>query len=140
MNRPDKEQYYSIIAMDVASRSTCLRRQYGAVLVKNDEIIATGYNGSPRGEVNCTTRGCCWREKNRIPQGERYEECVAVHAEQNAMISASRAEMIDSELYLYGFDVKQGESIEAAPCKICMRMLKNAGIRRYYSGCEWHEL
>jgi dCMP deaminase len=110
----------------VAQRSTCIRRQYGAVIVKNDEIIATGYNGSPRGEENCCDRGQCWREANNIPHGERYEACRSVHAEQNAIISASRSDLIGSTMYLVGFE--NGKPIQAIPCDICARLIKNAGI------------
>ena len=124
--RPSKSDYYLSIAKEVAQRSTCLRRQYGAVIVKDDEIVSTGYNGSPRGESNCCDVGECWREQNNIPHGERYEECVAVHAEQNAIISAARREMNGGILYLYGEE--NGEPIQSCPCKICKRMIKNAGL------------
>lgn len=124
--RISKNQYYLNIAKAVAMRSTCLRRQYGAVIVKNDEIIATGYNGAPRGESNCCDTGICYREAHNIPHGEQYEKCVAVHAEQNAIISASRAEMIGSTMYLAG--IENGVEIEAVPCLICERLIKNAGI------------
>lgn len=130
--RVNKYLYYYNIAKAVASRSTCLRRRYGAVIVKNDEIIATGYNGSARGEENCCDKGICWREEHNIPHGEQYEKCVAVHAEQNAIISASRKEMIGANMYLYGceWDKKKSKwvEIEAEPCLICERMIKNAGI------------
>lgn len=124
--RPSKNKYYLSIAKEVSKRSTCLRRQYGAIIVKNDEIVSTGYNGAPRGDPNCCDVGDCWREKNNIPHGERYEECVAVHAEQNAIISASRKEMIGGVLYLYGEE--NGVPIKSCPCKICKRMIKNAGL------------
>ena len=125
-NRIDKDTYYINIAKAVSKRSTCLRRQYGAVIVKNDEIIATGYNGAPRGFENCCDVGKCWREAHNIPHGEQYEKCVAVHAEQNAIISAPRDKMIGSTLYLYGEE--NGVSINAEPCLICRRMITNAGI------------
>lgn len=128
--RPDKHQYYLDIAAQVAKRSTCLRRQYGAVIVKNDEIISTGYNGSARGVRNCCDIGECWREAHNIPHGEQYEKCVAVHAEQNAIISASRKDLIGATLYLVGFE--NGERIagdRTKPCVICQRMLLNAGIQ-----------
>lgn len=124
--RIDKDQYYMNIAHAVSMRSTCLRRKYGAVIVKNDEIIATGYNGAPRGEENCCDVGECWREAHNIPHGEQYEKCVSVHAEQNAIISAPRDKMIGSVLYLYGEE--NGVPIAAEPCTICWRMIKNAGI------------
>lgn len=126
--RPSKHNYYLDIAKAVARRSTCLRRQYGAVIVKNDEIISTGYNGAARNEPNCCDVGTCWRESHGIPHGEQYEKCVAVHAEQNAIISAARSEMVGSTLYLYGME--NGETISAKPCEICERMIKNAGILR----------
>ena len=128
MNRPDKKAYYLDIAGEVAKRSTCLRRQYGAVITQGDEIIATGYNGAPRGEPNCCDVGACWREENAIPHGERYEACRAVHAEMNAIISASRREMIGATLYLVGLE--NGRRIKAQPCDICRRLIVNAGIER----------
>lgn len=127
-NRPSKDEYYLGIAASVTERSTCLRRRYGAVIVNNDEIIATGYNGSPRGEGNCCDTGECWREAHNIPHGEQYEKCVSVHAEMNAIISAARKDMVGSTLYLAGFDGI--ESINAIPCTICRRLIKNAGIKR----------
>ena len=129
-NRVPKNEYYLEIAKAVASRSTCLRRQYGAVIVKNDEIVATGYNGAPRGEPNCCDAGECYRQRMGIPHGEQYEKCVAVHAEQNAIISASRNEMLDATLYLYGHDCATDEVLEAEPCLMCRRMIKNAGIAK----------
>lgn len=126
--RVSKKEYYLGIALAVAKRSTCIRRQYGAVIVKNDEIIATGYNGSPRGEQNCCDIKYCWREANSVPHGERYEACKSVHAEQNAIISASRKDMIGSVMYLVG--IEKGKVIKAVPCDICRRMIVNAGIRK----------
>ena len=134
MNRISKDEYYLSIAASVAKRSTCLRRQYGAVIIKNDEIISTGYNGAARGEENCCDTGVCWREANHIPHGEQYEKCVAVHAEQNAIISAARGEMLGGVLYLAGFD-SNGELAEPAPCMICRRMIKNAGIAEVVCKC-----
>ena len=140
MNRIDKDEYYLKIAKSVASRSTCLKRQYGCVIVNNDEIIATGYNGSPRGEVNCCDLGFCKR-LNQPHNSGNYDDCHSVHAEQNALISASRKDMIGATAYLYGqeimketitassgFRMYQALEIEAFPCPICQRMLKNAGI------------
>lgn len=129
MKRISKRDYYLGIAAEVAKRSTCLRRQYGAVIVKNDEIVATGYNGAPRGEANCCDVGECWREKNNIPHGEQYEKCVAVHAECNAIISASRNEMLGSTLYLAGFEGFNTTNENPVPCMICSRLIKNAGIK-----------
>lgn len=126
MSRISKYQYYFNIAEAVAARSTCLRRQYGAVIVNGDEIIATGYNGAPRGEANCCDVGACWREENKVPHGERYEACRSVHAEQNAIISAARKDMLGATLFLVG--IEDGKEIDAEPCEICRRMLVNAGI------------
>lgn len=129
MNRPEKDLYYLSIARAVAERSTCLRRKYGAVIVKNDEIISTGYNGAPRGEVNCCDLGVCAREEAGIPHGERYEMCRSVHAEMNAIISASRNEMSGARLYLAGFDCYSEEWLQSPkPCTICARLIRNAGI------------
>ena len=128
MERISKRDYYLSIAAEVAKRSTCLRRQYGAVIVKNDEIIATGYNGAPRGDENCCDVGSCWRDRHNIPHGEQYEKCVAVHAEANAIISASRNEMLGSTLYLYGFEGFDKPIDNPEPCIMCNRLIKNAGI------------
>ena len=130
MDRIGKDDYYLSIAAEVSKRSTCLRRQYGAVIVKNDEIVATGYNGAPRGDPNCCDEGACWRERNNIPHGEQYEKCVAVHAEANAIISASRNEMLGSTLYLSGFEGSDRPIDGPEPCVMCSRLIKNAGIAR----------
>lgn len=123
--RPDKDTYYLGIAGAVSRRSTCLRRQYGAVIVNNDEIISTGYNGAPRGETNCCDTGICHRKGHDHNDGN-YSDCPSVHAEMNAMLSASRSEMIGATLYLAGFE--NGQVIAAEPCPICARLIKNAGI------------
>lgn len=123
--RISKDNYYLEIAKAVSLRSTCLRRQYGAVIVKDDRIISTGYNGSSRGEKNCCDEGVCWREANGIPHGERYEMCVAVHAEDNAISQAGR-DAIGATLYLAGFE--DGKVIDAFPCLMCERKIRNAGI------------
>ncbi len=129
MVRTDKINYYLDIAQTVAQRSTCLRRKYGAVIVKNDEIISTGYNGAPRGCSNCTDLGKCKREELNIPSGERYELCRSVHAEQNAIISASRRDMVGATLYLSGFDAKTGKTLPIAePCSMCKRFILNSGV------------
>jgi dCMP deaminase len=118
----------------VLKRSTCLRRQYGALIVRNDEIVATGYNGAPRGRLNCDDIGGCRRETMNIPSGERYELCRSVHAEANAIISAARNETIGSTLYLVGREVKTGELLQnATPCSMCRRMIINAGIKNVVS-------
>lgn len=128
--RMDRDTYYLKIAEQVLERSTCLRRKYGAVIVKNDEIISTGYNGAPRGECNCIEIGTCQRNELNVPKGERYEICKAVHAEQNAIISASRQEMIGSTIYIAGLDVETGDNANPTPCLICRRMLVNAGVAK----------
>ena len=129
--RPDKENYYLDIAEAVSERGTCIRRRFGAVIVKNDEIISTGYVGSPRGEANCCDTGKCLRQEMNIPAGQRYELCVSVHAEANAIISAARQDMIGSTLYLVGVNVSDGTYAEnARPCMMCRRMIRNAGIEK----------
>ena len=131
MERRDKTNYYLDLAEVVAKRSTCLRRHYGAVIVKNDEVISTGYVGAPRGRKNCTDTGNCVRELLQIPRGERYELCRSVHAEQNAIISASRDKMIGSTMYLAGYDAKTGEYIpKSNSCSLCKKMIINAGIEK----------
>ena len=129
--RMSKDKYYLNIADAVLDRSTCLRRKYGAIIVKNDEILSTGYNGAPRGRVNCSQLGYCNREQLNIPSGQRYELCRSVHAEQNAIINASRSEMLGATLYLVGLENRTGGYVEAAaPCSLCKRMIINAGIER----------
>lgn len=131
MERRDKTNYYLDIAEAVCERSTCLRRHFGAIIVKNDEILSTGYNGAPRGRKNCTDVGECIREKLSIPRGERYELCRSVHAEANAIISASRHQMIGSTIYLACHDGKTGELTGGVePCSMCKRNILNAGIER----------
>ena len=131
MDRIDKINYYLDIAQTVAERGTCLRRLFGAVIVKNDIIVSTGYVGAPRGRENCCDRGTCLREEMAIPRGERYELCRSVHAEANAIIAASREEMLDADLYLACTDPKTGESIGGTTsCQMCKRMVINAGIKR----------
>lgn len=129
MIRPNKDLYYLGIAEAAAKRSTCMRRHYGAIIVKNDEIIATGYNGAPRGEENCIDCGFCQREALNIPKGERYELCVSVHAEQNAIISAARRDMVGGTIYIVGLE-KDGSYANPAPCIMCRRVIVNAGIVR----------
>ncbi len=129
MQRRDKVNYYLDLAETVSKRSTCLRRSYGAVIVKNDEVISTGYVGAPRGRKNCSDMGYCIRQQLNIPRGERYELCRSVHAEANAIISASRDKMIDATLYLTGVE-SDGVSYVAnsCSCSMCKRMIINAGI------------
>ncbi len=139
--RKDKANYYLDIADAVRSRSTCLRRQYGAILVASDEIISTGYNGAPRGRKNCDELGRCTRQELQIPSGQRYELCRAVHAEENAIISAARKEMLGATLYLVGRDAGTGELLSGTtPCTLCRRAIINAGIRNVVcriSGTEY---
>ena len=131
MDRTSKENYYLGIADAVQERSTCMRRKYGAIIVRNDEIISTGYNGAPRGRKNCSDLGCCTREVLQIPSGERYELCRSVHAEANAIISASRRDMIGATLYLVGRDAKTGELLkDTTSCSMCRRQIINAGIAK----------
>lgn len=130
MKRRDKINYYLDMAEVALERSTCLRRKWGAVIVKNDEIIATGYNGAPRGRENCIDLNYCMREKMNIPRGERYEMCRSVHAEQNAIISASRRDLMDSTLYMVGREVESNKYVlNARPCAMCKRVIINAGIK-----------
>ena len=130
-NRRDKHNYYLDIAETVAERGTCLRRNYGCIIVKNDEIVSTGYTGAPRGRKNCLDMGVCTREAMNIPRGERYEMCRSVHSEQNAIISASRNEMLGATLYLVGKIYATGELVsDASSCALCKRMIINAGIEK----------
>lgn len=129
--RRDKINYYLDLAEMVAQRCTCLRHHYGAVIVKDDEVVSTGYVGAPRGRANCSDLGYCLRQKLEIPRGERYELCRSVHAEANAIISASRKEMLGADLYLVGKEVSDGSYIKSAVCcSMCKRMVINAGIAR----------
>ena len=134
MKRVDKDNYYLDIAEKVAGRGTCLRRSFGAVIVNNDEVISTGYVGAPRGRENCCDLKHCLREKLNIPRGERYEMCRSVHAEQNAIISAKRRDMIGGTLYLVGKESDSAYVKNAMPCALCKRMIINAGIIQVVSG------
>jgi len=129
VERRDKLNYYLDIAETVLERGTCLRRNFGAIIVKNDQIISTGYVGAPRGRRNCCDVGECMRSRMNIPRGERYELCRSVHAEANAIIHAARPDMLGSTLYLVGKEKSSGEYVEKAnPCSMCKRMIMNAGI------------
>ena len=131
MERISKENYYLNIAQTVLERATCLRRVFGAIIVKNDEIISTGYNGAPRGRKNCVDMGFCTREAMQVPRGQRYELCRSVHAEANAIISASRRDMVGSTLYLVGRDGRTGQLLgDATSCAMCRRQVINAGISK----------
>ncbi len=127
--RPSWDEYFIEISMVVSSRSTCLRRRYGAVIVKDNVIVSTGYNGAPRGSVNCVDRGTCKRQELNIPAGERYELCEAVHAEQNAIINGTPERMKDATIYIAGFE-DSDLFAEGKPCLLCRRMIRNAQIRQ----------
>lgn len=128
MERVSKENYYLDIAATVAERSTCLRRKFGAIIVKNDVIVSTGYNGAPRGRKNCTDLLFCYREKLGIPRGERYELCRSVHAEQNAIIAAPRDQMLGATMYIACVLPDGTLSGGTNSCMMCKRMILNAGI------------
>lgn len=131
MRRIDKENYYLDIAQTVAERATCLRKCYGAIIVRNDEIISTGYNGAPRGRKNCVDLNYCTREALKIPSGQRYELCRSVHAEANCIISAARSELLGSTLYMACIDPASGELVPGmTSCAMCRRQIINAGVER----------
>ena len=127
--RPGWDEYFLEIAQVVSKRSTCLRRYYGAVIVKDRVIVSTGYNGSPRGEANCIDIGVCAREKMQVPKGERYELCAGVHAEQNAIINGDPIKMKGATIYIAGFE-HDGSFADGQPCLLCRRMIKNAMLGR----------
>lgn len=129
MERVSKINYYLDIAQTVSERSTCLRKRYGAIIVKNDTIISTGYNGAPRGRKNCTDIGTCTRDRLGIPRGERYELCRSIHGEANAIIAASRENMLGATLYMCCTDPRDGSVIGGInSCMMCKRLIINAGI------------
>lgn len=129
-NRVDKINYYLNIAEEVSKRGTCLRNNYGSVIVNNDEVISTGYTGAPRGRKNCSDLGECRRRKHNTPSGEGYDKCRSVHSEANAIISAARKDMIGATLYLVGINARNGEYKEnAEPCGQCKELIINAGIK-----------
>lgn len=131
MDRPSKTNYYLDIAQTVATRSTCLRKKYGAIIVKNDVIVSSGYCGSPRGRKNCCDIGSCIREDMNIPRGERYELCRSVHSEANAIIAASREQMIDSTLYQTCIEPETHGIVSSIDCcQMCKRLIINAGIKK----------
>jgi dCMP deaminase len=131
MERVSKHNYYLDIAETVSERSTCLRRRFGAIIVKNDVIVSTGYNGAPRGRVNCNELGSCYSDTLGIPKGERYELCRSVHAEANAIIAASRDQMLGATLYMCCTDPKTEEIIGGMnSCMMCKRQIINAGITK----------
>ena len=128
-SRPSWHEYFIEIAKVVSTRSTCLRRRYGAVIVKDNVIVSTGYNGAPRGSANCVDRGICRRKELNVPAGERYELCEAVHAEQNAIINGSPDRMKDGSIYIAGYE-EDSSAAEGKPCLLCKRMIRNAQIRQ----------
>ena len=131
MDRVSKENYYLDIAQTVATRSTCLRKSFGAIIVKNDTIISTGYNGAPRGRKNCSDLCTCIRDELNIPRGERYELCRSVHSEANAIIAAPREQMLGSTLYMACLDSKTGELVpDTNSCAMCKKLIINAGIEK----------
>lgn len=133
MERVSKHNYYLDIAETVSERSTCLRKRYGAIIVKNDVIISTGYNGAPRGRKNCSDLGHCMRDKLQIPRGERYELCRAVHSEANAIIAAPREQMLGAVLYMCCTSPNDGSIVSGTcSCLMCKRMIINAGIEAVY--------
>jgi dCMP deaminase len=132
--RISKEKYYMNITKEVAARSTCFRVWHGAIIVKDDQIISTGYNGAPRGTKDCFERNNCLRQELGIPHGQRYELCRSVHGEQNAIINAARAgvSLLGARMYLYSAKLDEDgkkSAIDASPCFICKKMLINAGIK-----------
>lgn len=134
MERTSKINYYLDIAESVSKRSTCLLKKYGCIIVKNDEIIATGYNGAPRGRINCNDLGYCTKKKI-LPDEHHggYDACRSVHAEQNAMLSAPRKDMISSSLFLVGIRNDNGLYEEgASPCQMCRKLIINSGIDKVY--------
>lgn len=129
MERISKHNYYLDIAQTVAERSTCLRRKFGSIIVKNDVIVSTGYNGAPRGRQNCSDLGYCYRDKLNIPRGTRYELCRSVHSEQNAIISAPRDQMLGATLYMVCVSPEDGSVVPNTTCCImCKRVVINSGI------------
>lgn len=132
MNRLPKDEYYLNIAKEVSIRSTCMMSRIGAIIVKDDQIVATGYNGAPRSTKDCYGHNLCMRRKLNIPSGQRYELCRSVHAEQNAIINAARAgvSLLNGDMFIYGIKQSTGETINVFPCFICKKMIINAGIVR----------
>jgi len=130
MSRPDKDKYYLQIALEIARRATCLRRNIGAVVVNRDQIVSTGYCGAPRDTPNCIDIGKCYREDRGIPAGANYELCRSVHAEMNAIIHAARQDLMGGTMYIAGMDAKTSKVVSTKACKLCRRFIINAGIRK----------
>ncbi|MFH1656552.1 MAG: hypothetical protein ABH956_02125 [Candidatus Nealsonbacteria bacterium] len=140
--RPSKDQYYLNISKEVAKRGTCFRARGGAIIVKDDQIISTGYIGAPRKTKDCLERGECLRDKLKISHGTRYEICRSVHAETNALLGAARAgvSLLGGTMYLYSENAKTGEKIDSFPCYICKKIIINAGIERFVSSDKNNEI
>jgi len=130
--RPTKDEYYLSIAKKVGERSTCFRNRGGAIIVREDQIVATGYIGAPRKTKDCFERGECLRDKLKIPHGTRYEMCRSVHAEQNAIINAARAgvSLFGGDIYIYCQNPKNNTARDSFPCFICKKLIINAGLKR----------
>lgn len=130
--RISKDQYYLGIAKEVAKRSTCFRRSIGAIIIRDDQIISTGYVGAPRKTKSSFEHGSCLRDKLQIPHGHRYELCRSVHAEQNAIINAARAgvSLLGGDMYIFGSSQGEDKPINAIPCFICKKMIINTGLNR----------
>jgi dCMP deaminase len=128
MERPNRTMYFLEIALAVAKRSTCLRRKFGAVIVKDNTIIGTGYNGNARGVINCSEIGCI-KNIMQTPHGVAYDYCPAVHAEENAIINSNRADRINATLYIAGID-PDGKYTMALPCQRCQRKIINSQIKQ----------
>ncbi|MCU0284952.1 MAG: dCMP deaminase family protein [Acidobacteria bacterium] len=141
IERPEKDQYYLDIARVVANRSTCLKVQIGAIILKEDQIIATGYVGAPRKTKSCLQYDFCLRKQLNIPSGQQYELCRSIHAEQNAIINAARAgvSLLGGDMYIYGENNETKEIINAFPCFICKKMIINAGLNRIITSIKYHE-
>lgn len=141
MKRPSKDEYYLNIAREVATRATCIRRRYGAVIVNNDQIVATGYAGAPRGVPNCIDIGKCFRQENNIPKGQNYELCRSVHAEMNALIHAGRERTQGAKMYVHGTDLENNnKTTSGRPCLLCKRAIINAGILEVITTTDTGEL
>jgi dCMP deaminase len=132
-SRIPKEEWYMEIARVISMRSTCIRAHAGCIVVRNDAVVSQGYSGSPRGEPNCCDLGVCNRDELMIPPGERYELCESIHAEMNAIINAARTgvSIIDSDVYIYFERLDGQKTRHGSPCKMCLRAIKNAGIKNY---------
>lgn len=137
MERPKKDRYYLNIAQEVSARSTCYRTKAGALIVRDDQIVATGYNGAPRKTKDCLERNNCFRDQHDIPHGKQYEACRSVHAEQNCIINAARAgvSLLKGDMFLYLED-REGEPMEGTPCFVCKKMIINAGLKHLIASAE----